>query len=110
MGARRPWLEALKEHCDRRGQEQEEPREAVFADAPSDQLTKPIKAPAPVVDINTARTRSWGEDESRLIAAGWGPKVRMGLVIWANPETGFYCSRDIALHRLDAVRQEGSDL
>jgi hypothetical protein len=104
MGARRPWLEALKEHCDRRGQEQEETREAVFADAPGDQLTKPTKAPAPAVDIKSARTRSWGEDESRLIATGWSPKERcgpLGLTIWANPETGFYCSREVALHRMD---------
>ena len=39
-------------------------------------------------------------EERRLLAAGWSPKERGGLVIWANPETGFYCSRDVALHRL----------
>jgi hypothetical protein len=58
------------------------------------------KAWGEVVNINTAplpRT----EDERRLLAAGWEPKERMGLVIWANPETGFYCSREVALHRLD---------
>ncbi len=68
-------------------------------------------APPPVTDIRTARAGAFakGDDERRLLAAGWEPKERMGLVIWANPETGFYGSRDIALHRLDAVRQEGSD-
>lgn len=52
-----------------------------------------------VVDINTARAPR-DEEERRLVAAGWEPKERMGLLIWANPETGFYCSREVALLRL----------
>ncbi len=58
----------------------------------------------PVTDIQTARALR-GEDERRLLAAGWSPKERCGpleLTIWANPETGFYCSREVALHRLDS--------
>ena len=57
--------------------------------------------PAPVTDMRTARTIPNSPDGCRLLAAGWEPKERMGLVIWANPETGFYCSREVALHRLD---------
>ncbi len=32
--------------------------------------------------------------------AGWKPKERGGHLIWANPETGFYSSQEMALHRL----------
>ena len=98
MGGR-PWLEALKEHSIRRDQDQEETREAVFADAPGGEPTKPTKVPAPVANMRTTRAPRDG-DERRLIAAGWTPKERLGLVIWANPESGFYCSREVALHRL----------
>lgn len=55
--------------------------------------------PSPVADLRTASTTS-GEDERRLIAAGWEPKERCGLVIWAHPKTGFYCSQEVALLRL----------
>jgi hypothetical protein len=99
MGGR-PWLEALKEHCDRREQGRGT-RDAIFADAPDDEPTKPTKACTPVVDIDAARAGfARDDDERRLLAAGWEPKERMGLVIWANPETGFYCSQEVALHRL----------
>src|SRR5215207_5034440 len=69
---------------------------------------KGAKAPPtcrpPLVDTQTAEKvrGSWGEEERRLIAAGWEPKERGGLVIWANPETGFYCSQEVALYRLEA--------
>ena len=99
MGGR-PWLEALKEYSIRGDQEQEETRAVFFADDPGDNMTKPTEAPVLVVEINTARTPRV-EDEQRLIVAGWAPKERMGLVIWANPETGFYFSQEVALHRLD---------
>jgi hypothetical protein len=92
----RPWLEALKEHSIRRAQKEEETRAVLFADAPGDNLTKPTEATASVVDIDTARIPR-DEDERNLIAAGWEPKERMGLVIWANPETGFYFSQEMAL-------------
>jgi len=42
----------------------------------------------------------WGEEERKLINAGWKPKERGGLVIWANPETDFYYSQEMALHHL----------
>ena len=40
------------------------------------------------------------DEERRLLAAGWSPKEPGGLVIWANPDTGFYRSHHIARHRL----------
>ncbi len=55
------------------------------------------------MDFDIARAAR-GEDERRLLAAGWSPKDRCGpleLTIWAAPETGFYCSQEVALHRLD---------
>jgi len=61
------------------------------------------------VNINTARTKSWGEDEHRLLAAGWSPKERcgpLGLTIWANPETGFFSSQESALHRLNERNEQ----
>ena len=60
--------------------------------------------PAPVTDMRTARTIPNSPDGCRLLAAGWEPKERcgpLGLVIWANPQTGFYCSQEVTLHRLE---------
>ncbi len=55
-----------------------------------------------VADTRTARPifSPRDQEERRLLAAGWKPKERMGLVMWADPETGFYSSREVALHRL----------
>lgn len=63
----------------------------------------PAPPVSPVTNIRIARAGALarGDDERRLLTAGWSPKVRSGLVIWANPETGSYCSREVALHRLD---------
>ena len=60
--------------------------------------------PPQLVDMRTAEKirGSWGEEERRLIAAGWEPKERGGRLIWANPQTGFYCSQEVALRRLEA--------
>ena len=76
MGGR-PWLEALKEHCDRREQGRGT-RDAIFADAQDDEPTKPTKAFAPVVDIDATRA-CFARDENarRLLAAGSTPKERM---------------------------------
>ena len=66
------------------------------------EVLEPERPPVSIMDIATARASlANSPDERRLLAAGWEPKERMGLVIWANPETGFYCSREVALHRLD---------
>lgn len=62
---------------------------------------------ASVTDINAACPAERDPEDLRLIAAGWTPKDRCGpkdLTIWANPETGFYCSRDVALHRLEVLK------
>src|SRR5918995_1447495 len=63
-----------------------------------------LKESPPLVDTQSAEKvrGSWEEEERRLIAAGWEPKERGGLLIWANPETGFYCSQEVALYRLEA--------
>ncbi len=56
-----------------------------------------------VVDLDATRTLR-GEDDRSLLRIGWFPKERCGpleLTIWASLETGFYCSQEIALHRLD---------
>jgi len=56
------------------------------------------------VHIQTAEKlySTWGEEERGLMGAGWEPKERGGLVIWANPETGFYYSQEVAQYRLEA--------
>jgi len=56
------------------------------------------------VHIQTAEKRysTWGEEERGLMGAGWEPKERGGLVIWANLETGFYYSQEVAQYRLEA--------
>ena len=80
------------------------------AEASAKEATKAKKAPgeeqhpAPVTDIRTARAIPNSPDEHRLLAAGWVPKEGcgpLGLTIWANPETGFYCCQEVALHRLE---------
>lgn len=66
--------------------------------------------PPTVTNIRTASALR-DEDERRLLlAAGWSPKERCGpleLTIWANPETGFYCSQEMALHST-GQRAEGN--
>ena len=65
---------------------------------------EPASPASPVADMRTARAKtSRTEDERRLLATGWSPKDSCGplnLTIWADPSTGFYCSQEIALHRL----------
>lgn len=104
MSTEKSWLDALKETIE------EEPK------PPGENLRKPTPATmqnvqkprevsrSEVVDIRTARAAHRDPDERRLIAAGWTPKDNRGplnLTIWADPETGFCYSREVALHRLD---------
>ena len=103
----RPWLEALKVTIRERGADTQKPPEKILEALPSEGCERcecPADVPPPLVDTQTAEKvrGSWGEEERRLIAAGWEPKERGGLVIWANPETGFYCSQEVALYRLEA--------
>ena len=54
------------------------------------------------VDLDVSRALR-GEDDRSLLRVGWFPKERCGsldLTIWADPEMGFYCSQEVALHRL----------
>jgi hypothetical protein len=100
----RPWLEALKVTIRERGADTEKPPEKTLEALPSEECESPADVPPPLVDTQTAEKvrGSWEEEERRLIAAGWEPKERGGLVIWANPETGFYCSQEVALYRVEA--------
>ncbi len=98
----RPWLEALEGTIRERDVNTGKTPEKISEALPSEGCESPAGGPTMVVDVRTTEEAcgSWGEEERRLIVAGWKPKERGGLVIWANPETGFYCSWDVALHRL----------
>ena len=105
----RPWLEALKRSAAEEVLEESDRQPKETSKAPGGALTKPTifsqsaDEPQGVTDTRTAELDSIsGEDERRLMAAGWEPKERCGLIIWASPETGFYCSQEVALHRLEA--------
>ena len=105
----RPWLEALKKSVAEEASEEPDRQPKETSKAPGGALTKPARL-SQSADETQDVTDTWtagvvsirGEDERRLIAAGWEPKERCGLIIWASPETGFYCSQEVALHRLEA--------
>ena len=101
----RPWLEALKSTVREHSTNTDETSEKISEAVPSEGCESLADEPTPVVDVRPTEKvhRPWGEEERRLIAAGWKSKERGGLVIWANPETGFYCSQEVALHRLEAL-------
>ena len=101
----RPWLEALKDTMRERSTRTYESAEKMSEALPvegRERCKSLTDEPTSVVNIQPAEKvgSSWGEEERMLIAAGWTPKERSGLVIWANPETGFYCSQEVALHLL----------
>ena len=100
----RPWLKVLKATIRERTAATNETPKKTSEALRSVRCESPADVPPPVADILTAdKVRgSWGEEERNLIGAGWKPKERGGIVIWANPETGFYCSQEVALHRLEA--------
>ena len=96
------WLEALK-----RTIEGEPPPPREGSREPTTPTVQKVRKPqdgagGKVADIRTARLSfsPRDEEERRLLAAGWKPKERMGFVMWADPETGFYSSQEMALHRL----------
>ena len=104
----RPWLEALKKSVAEEVSEEPDCQPKETSKAPDGALTKPTILSQSacetqyVTDARTAGVDSIsGEDERRLIEVGWEPKERCGLIIWANPETGFYFSQEVALHRLE---------
>jgi hypothetical protein len=100
-----PWLEALKDTV-REGSASTDETQKRIAEALSSEGCERCKSPAvvppPVVNMQIAEKvgGSWREEERRLIAAGWKPKERGGLIIWAHPESGFYFSQEMALHYL----------
>jgi hypothetical protein len=98
----RPWLEALKDAMREGCADFDETPQKISESLPSKGCESLADGPMPLVDMQTAEklSGSWGEEERGLIAAGWKPKERGGLVIWANPETGFYYSQEVALHLL----------
>jgi hypothetical protein len=101
----RPWLEALKASMREHGADTDKPLEKISETLPPEgceRCKSPAEVPPPVVDMQTAEEvrGPWGEEERKLIAAGWKPKERGRLVIWANPKTGFYYSQEVALHLL----------
>ncbi len=104
MSTKKPWLDALKETI---GEEPRSPREdpGKPATATMQKVQKPCEVSrGEIVSIEPTRSVQRSRDERRLLAAGWSPKDRCGplkLTIWASPETGFYCSQEVALHRLD---------
>ena len=113
----RPWLEALK-----RGVAEEAPRAPALpseepTDAPGGELSKPpeLSRREPgearnVTEISTPRAGfARGEDERRLLTAGWSPKERCEMTLWENPDTGFYCSQEVALIRLGKRREGARD-
>jgi hypothetical protein len=101
----RPWLEALKATIREGSADTDETQKKISETLPlagCERCESPADELDLVVEVHTAEDASdpWGEEERKLIAAGWTPKKRGRLVIWANPETGFYCSQEVALHRL----------
>ncbi len=101
----RPWLETLKASMRERGADTDKPPEKISETLPPEgceRCESLADGPMPVVDMQTAEklSGSWGVEERGLIAAGWKPKERGRLVIWANPESGFYYSQEVALHLL----------
>jgi hypothetical protein len=102
----RPWLEALKAAIREPSADTVGLPNKITETLPPEgckRCESPVDVPPQVVDTQSAekvRSSSWGEEERRLIAAGWKPKERGGFVIWENPEASFYYSQEVALHLL----------
>ncbi len=103
MNVKKSWLDVLKKTIE------EGPRPShEDSRKPASTTVQNVRKPrevsrGDVVDLDAARAARDG-DGRRLIAAGLTPKDGCGPLnptIWADPETGFYCSRDVALHRSD---------
>ncbi len=103
MSTKKLWLNALKEIIEEELQSPRKDLEKPTAATMQNVQKLREKTVSGVADLEAIRVLR-GKDERRLLAAGWSPKEQCGplaLTIWANPETGFYCSQEIALHRLD---------
>jgi hypothetical protein len=101
----RPWLDALKDAMRERSADTDETPEKISETLPLEECERCeslADKPPSDMDIQTPKKvrGPWEEEERKLIDAGWKPKERGGLVIWANPETDFYYSQEMALHHL----------
>jgi hypothetical protein len=101
----RPWLKALKEAMRERSAATDEISEKISEGLPPEgceRCKSPTEVLSPVMNRRTAEKvrDSWGEEERRLIAAGWEPKRRCGKIIWKHPDSGFYVSQEVATHFL----------
>lgn len=109
MSTKKSWLDALKETVEEEPQApHENPGKPKVTNVQNVQKPRE-EARGEVVGLHATRTLRGG-GERRLLAAGWSPKDRCGpleLTIWADPDTGFYCSQEIALHRLDQAAGTG---
>ena len=104
-----PWLEAMKVTMREGSVGTDGTPEKILETLPSEgceRCKSPIDELNLAVEVQTAEKvcGTWGEDERGLIGAGWGPNERSGLVIWANPETGFSYSQEAALVSLFGPR------
>ena len=92
---------ALYHDMKKRGVHLETDGGRLLVDAPAGELSRQDHAALAEAKPALLRVLALRADEERrLLAAGWSPKERGGLVIWADPQTGFYSCREVALHRL----------
>ena len=52
-------------------------------------------------------TQETDPEARRLLAAGFEPKERGGMIIWQRPDTGFWVSQEMALHLSENKSTEG---
>lgn len=101
----RPWLEALKATMKERSTDTNETpgktSESLSLEG-CERCESLADGPTSIIGSPTAENvySRWGNEERGLIAADWKPKQRGGLIIWANPETGFYYSQEVAGYSL----------
>lgn len=99
----RPWLEALRTNARERDADTDKTPENISEASRlggCERRESLAGGPTPVV-VEKMRG-PWGDDEHRLIAAGWEPKERCGKTIWKRPDNGFYFSQEAAAHFLDS--------
>jgi hypothetical protein len=105
----RPWLEAMKVTMREGSVGTDGTPEKILETLPSEGCER-RESPTDELDLAVEDQivekvcGTWGEEERGLIGAGWEPKERGGVVIWANPETGFYSSQEAALVSLRGPR------
>jgi hypothetical protein len=103
----RPWLEVLKATVRECTADTDEAPMKITESLPSEGCERCetfAHDPALVATITAEKVGgSWGEEERRLVAAGWAPKERCGKIIWECSDNGFYYSQEVAMRLLEAV-------